>query len=503
MNGRNEGIFLSYFNIALQVVIGFLYVPILLHYIGQSEYGLYQLMGSLIAYFSIMDFGLSAAVIRFYAKYRALKDSIGMENILAISVRGYGAVTVLALAIGFICYGFLDVIFTGSMTVSEVDEAKQIFLLLLLNIVITLSTMVFRSVINAHERFFFLKGMETIQLVLQPILVVLVLQSHPSAFSVAAVQTVLNLVLSGARVYYCFHDLHVKIHFHYWNHELFSEFKKLALSVFAVSLIDQVFWKTNQIILGIISGTTAVAVYSIASLIYMNYMALSIAISGVYLPHVTGMVARKESIGKLSNLFIQIGRWQYYLLALVGTGFIIFGKQFISLWAGPGFEDSYIITLLIIIPFTVDLIQNIGLAIMQAMNRYDFRARIYFFTGVLNLVMAIPLGMHYGGIGCAVATGVSMIVGNGFIMNWYYAKEIHLAIASFWKQIGRISLVTGVCLVIGYAANVYLWTQGGVGPFVLKAAMYSILYMVMIYAFAMNQSERDKIQATFRKLHIH
>lgn len=117
--------------------------------------------------------------------------------------------------------------------------------------------------------------------------------------------------------------------------------------------------------------------------------------------------------------------------------------------------------------------------------------------------MAIPLGMHYGGIGCAVATGASMIVGNGFIMNWYYAKEIHLAIASFWKQISRISLVTGVCLVIGYAANVYLWTQGGVGPFVLKAAMYSILYMVMIYAFAMNQSERDKIQATFRKLHIH
>ena len=502
MNGRKEGILLSYFNIALQVVIGFLYVPILLHYIGQSEYGLYQLMGSLIAYFSIMDFGLSAAVIRFYAKYRALKDSIGMENILAISVRGYGAVTVLALAIGFICYGFLDVIFTGGMTVSEVDEAKQIFLLLLLNIVITLSTMVFRSVINAHERFFFLKGMETIQLVMQPVLVVLVLQQHPTAFSVATVQTVLNLVLSGARVYYCFHDLHVKIRFHYWNHELFSEFKKLALSVFAVSLIDQVFWKTNQIILGIISGTTAVAVYSIASLIYMNYMALSIAISGVYLPHVTGMVARKESIGKLSNLFIQIGRWQYYLLALVGTGFIIFGKQFISLWAGPGFEDSYIITLLIIIPFTVDLIQNIGLAIMQAMNRYDFRARIYFFTGVLNLVMAIPMGMHYGGIGCAVATGVSMIVGNGFIMNWYYAKEIHLDIASFWKQIGRISLVTGACLVIGYAANVYLLPKGGIGPFVLKAAMYTILYMVMIYALAMNQMEREKIQAVLRKLHI-
>lgn len=502
MNQRKLGIFLSYLNIALQAVIGFLYVPILLHYIGKSEYGLYQLMGSLIAYFSIMDFGLSAAVIRFYAKYKALKDSIGMENILAISVRGYGAVTVLALAIGFVCYGFLDVIFVGSMTVSEVNEAKQIFLLLLLNIVITLSTMVFRSVINAHERFFFLKGMETIQLVMQPILVVLVLQHHPSAFSVAAVQTVLNLLLSGARVYYCFHDLHVKIHFHYWSPELFSEFKKLALSVFVVTLIDQVFWKTNQIILGIISGTAAVAVYSIASLIYMNYMALSTAISGVYLPHVTGMVARKEPISSLSELFIQIGRWQYYLLALVATGFFIFGKQFIALWAGPEFEDSYIITLLIILPFTVDLIQNIGLAIMQAMNRYDFRARIYFLTGVLNLLLAIPLGIKYGGIGCAVATGASMIVGNGFIMNWYYAKEMHLAIASFWKQIGKISFITFMCLVIGYWVNAYIGSYGGIYPFILKVVMYTILYVVMIYFFAMNLSEREKVHAVFHKLHI-
>lgn len=502
MNQRKLGIFLSYLNITLQSLLGFLYIPILLHYIGKSEYGLYQLMGSLIAYFGIMDFGLSAAVIRFYAKYLALKDRVGMENILAIALRCYGAVMGVMLIAGGAVYTMLDAAFSGSMTAGEVAEAKDIFLLLLLNIVITLSTMVFRSVINAHERFLFLKGMETVQLVLQPMLVVLLLMHHPSAFSVALVQTGLNLVLSFARVYYCFAKLHVRIRYHYWSHELMVSFRRLALSVFAVTLIDQVFWKTNQIILGVISGTAAVAVYSIASLIYMNYMALSTTISGVYLPHVTGMVARKEPISNLSELFIQIGRWQYYLLALVATGFIIFGKQFIALWAGSGFEDSYIITLLIILPFTVDLIQNIGLAIMQAMNRYDFRARIYFLTGVLNLILAIPLGIKYGGIGCAVATGISMIVGNGFIMNWYYAKEIRLAIDSFWRQIGRISLVTGVCLVIGYVANIYLLPQRGIVPFVLKAAMYTILYMVMIYAFAMNQMEREKIQAVLRKLHI-
>lgn len=493
MNQRKLGIFLSYLNITLQSLLGFLYIPILLHYIGKSEYGLYQLMGSLIAYFGIMDFGLSAAVIRFYAKYLALKDQVGMENILAIALRCYGAVMGVMLIAGGAVYTMLDAAFSGSMTAGEVAEAKDIFLLLLLNIVITLSTMVFRSVINAHERFLFLKGLETVQLVLQPMLVMLLLMHHPSAFSVALVQTGLNLVLSFARVYYCFAKLHVRIRYHYWSHELMVSFRRLALSVFAVTLIDQVFLKTNQIILGVISGTAAVAVYSTASIIYMGYMQLSVAISGVYLPHVMEMVAEKATAEKLSALFIQIGRWQYYLLALVATGFILFGERFIRIWAGKGFEEAYGITLLIILPFTIDLIQNVGLAILQAENRYDFRAKVYFVTGLFNLALAIPLGMAYGGTGCAFATGLSMFLGNGLVMNWFYAKEIHLAIASFWQQIGRISLTVFACLMAGMGL-VSLPGIQGIGRFLVEIGLYIFFYSVCIYLFAMNDGEREKVR---------
>lgn len=493
MNQRKLGIFLSYLNITLQSLLGFLYIPILLHYIGKSEYGLYQLMGSLIAYFGIMDFGLSAAVIRFYAKYLALKDQVGMENILAIALRCYGAVMGVMLIAGGAVYTMLDAAFSSSMTAGEVAEAKDIFLLLLLNIVITLSTMVFRSVINAHERFLFLKGMETVQLVLQPMLVVLLLIHHPSAFSVALVQTGLNLVLSFARGYYCFVRLHVRIRYHYWSHELMVSFRRLALSVFAVTLIDQVFWKTNQIILGVISGTAAVAVYSTASIIYMGYMQLSVAISGVYLPHVMAMVAEKATAEKLSALFIQIGRWQYYFLALVATGFILFGEQFIRIWAGKGFEEAYGITLLIILPFTIDLIQNVGLAILQAENRYDFRAKVYFVTGLFNLALAIPLGMAYGGTGCAFATGLSMFLGNGLVMNWFYAKEIHLAIASFWQQIGRISLTVFACLMAGLGL-VSLPGSQRIGRFLVEIGLYTFFYSVCIYLFAMNDGEREKVR---------
>ena len=493
MNERKIGILISYVNIVLHAVIGFLYVPILLYYIGKSEYGLYQLIGSFIAYFSIMDFGLTAAVVRFYTKYKALNDKVNMENILAISLRCYNVITVLLFAIGYVCYINLDKLFVHSMTAGEISSAENLFLLLLLNIVLTISTMIFRAVINAYEKFLFLKGLETIQLVLQPILIILVLQEYPSAFTVALVQTVLNIGLIVSRIYYCFFKLKITIKFHHWDKKLFKEFKKLALSVFAVTLIDQVFFKTNQVILGIISGTSAVAVYSIASLIYMNYMALSLAISGVYLPHITEMIAKREPIQKISELFIQIGRWQYFLLAAVASGFIVFGRQFIEIWAGYGFEDAYWITLLIIIPFTVDLIQNIGLAVLQAQNKYDFRARVYFCMGIFNLCLAIPLGLKYGGIGCAFATGLSMFIGNGLIMNWYYLKIMGLNIALFWKNIVKISIGVVIFTIIAYGVNTITFNQNNL-VFVIKLVVYALIYITMMYKFLMNADEKEKVR---------
>lgn len=497
MSERRAGIFFSYLNILLHAVIGFLYVPLLLHFIGKNEYGLYQLMGSFIACFEVMDFGLSASVVRFYARYRARGDAAGAENILAFALRGYAAITALLLAAGGVLYFFLADIFAGSLSAAELAEAENIFLLLLFNVAISFSTTPFRAVIQAEERFIFLKGMETVQHLLQPLVVILLLMAHPSAFSVALAQTGLNAVLAALHVEFAFRRLHVRSRYRGMDGALLRDFARLALAIFAVAVVDQVFWRTNQVILGIVSGTAAVAVYSIASIVYMNYMHLSTAISGVYLPHVSQMAARGEPAEAFSALFIQIGRWQYHLLALVATGFIIFGREFITLWAGPDFSDAYVMALLVILPFTIALIQNIGLSILQAMNRYDFVAKLYLAVGILNLALAIPLAKIYGGTGCAFATGLSMFIGNGLIMNWFYAKKIGLAIGRFWKEIGAITIPAAAVGVLGYVANVFL-PAGGALIFGSKVVVYTAVYGMVMYVFAFNEDEKNKIRGILK-----
>ena len=62
------GVILNYVIIALNGLVGIVYTPYMLRMLGQSEYGLYSLAASVIAYLSILDLGFGNAVVRYTAK---------------------------------------------------------------------------------------------------------------------------------------------------------------------------------------------------------------------------------------------------------------------------------------------------------------------------------------------------------------------------------------------------------------------------------------------------
>ena len=59
------GIFLSYLTLALSNIIALVYTPFMLRMMGQSEYGLYSLVASVVAYLTILDFGFGNAIVRY------------------------------------------------------------------------------------------------------------------------------------------------------------------------------------------------------------------------------------------------------------------------------------------------------------------------------------------------------------------------------------------------------------------------------------------------------
>ena len=498
INQKRVGAICSYVSIGLSAVVNLVLVNLLTRYMGGSEYGLYNMLGSLLSTFVILDFGLPATVIRYYSKYKALDDKKGMENILALCSRIYIILTAVLLAVGFVMYFYLGNIFPN-FTAGELQSSKIVYIILLINILISLPSQIFNAIITAYERFVFLKLSSIVQVVLQTIVVILLIRVSPYAVTLAMVYTIFNFLLIVARVYYCFVKLKVKIKMHYFDIDLLKSILSYSFFIFLNVIIDQIFWSSNPIIIGRVINPAAVAPYSRAKQIAYNYMTLSTAISGLFLPKVTEMVTNNEPRKKLSDLLTKTGRIQFLLLSCILSGFILFGRQFINIWVGSEYGEVYLITLLLIIPFTVDLIQTIGLIILQALNMFRFKVYVFLGIAVLNIILAVPLAQKYAGIGCAMATGFTFFIGNAFIMNYYYSKYIGLDIKGFWIQMFKILVPTVVCAAFGSLLNLFS-LESQVIDLCVKIVIYVLIYLAVIWLFVMNEYEKGLFIGAVNKI---
>lgn len=211
------------------------------------------------------------------------------------------------------------------------------------------------------------------------------------------------------------------------------------------------------------------------------------------------MVANNASNDELSQIMIKIGRVQYVVMALILSGFVLYGQPFIKLWAGSNYSDAYLIVLLVMVPITIPLIQNVGIAILQAKNMQGFRSVVYIAIAVLNVIASIPLAKMWGGFGCGLATSVSLILGNIIIMNIYYHRRIGLNIPLFWRNIFRMSIPVLVSLLCGYGIN-SLFIQEGFIMLASKIVIYSMVYALIMWFFGLNTYEKDLLISPIKRV---
>lgn len=57
---------LSYVVLALQNLVGLLYTPFMLRMMGKSEYGLYSIAASIVAYLTVLDLGFGNAIVNIF-----------------------------------------------------------------------------------------------------------------------------------------------------------------------------------------------------------------------------------------------------------------------------------------------------------------------------------------------------------------------------------------------------------------------------------------------------
>ncbi|MBR5289043.1 MAG: oligosaccharide flippase family protein [Clostridia bacterium] len=501
MDQKKAGVLLSYGQTVLSTLISLVYTPVMLRLLGTSEYGLYTLVNGFISNLALLSFGLGSAYMRFYARAEAKEGEDGVARVNGMFMTIFLFIGLLSLIVGGVLVANVHNIFGAKLTPGEVGRARILMALLVVNIALSFPLSVYSSFITAKERFFFQRLISMIRTVLNPIVMLPMLLMGWGSVALVLVGLIMRLFTDVFNYVYCKKKLGMRMTFGQFDFGLLKEMFGFSFFIFLNMIIDQVNWTVDTTILGIISGTAATAIYGVGSQIHNYFMTLSTSISGVFTPQINRIVARggEDCDRELTRLFTRVGRIQFMLLMLVLTGFAFVGLPFVRAWGGEDYAPAYLIALLLMGPVTIPLIQNIGIEIQRAKNMHQFRSKVYFFMAIGNVVISIPLGKAFGGVGCALGTAISMIVGNGLVMNWYYHRRIGIDIIGFWKSILSMLPSMAVPALLGLAVVSRIEFAGYAGV-LLFALPYTAVFCACLYALGMNQSERDMVMGMVRRL---
>ncbi|ASP47885.1 oligosaccharide flippase family protein [Cognaticolwellia beringensis] len=489
---RRNGVLLSYCSIAIRNIAALLLIPFIINHLGVSDYGIYSLVSALAGYLIVLEFGLANTTIRFLSVYQANNDKTKESEFISSIIVLYGALALFVVGIGLIIWFKLPTIFQHSMTLVEIQLLQTAFLVLLVNVVITLMSNSLTGIISTYQRFRFQKSTEILVFITRCIVVVACLQSGFGVLAIVIIDTITNLLHSLIRFIYIkrFIDIQFKAKLpdKATLKEIFVYSSFIALNV----IVNQINWRVDNLIIGTLTNSKTLGIFNIGSQLLFSFMAFASAISNIFTPKIVQMVNQNVSNTILMKQLCIIARYQMIVLGYVFVIFAAFGELFIQLFVGAEFAQAYWVALISMVPLMFVLAQTSTNAVLQALNKHKIRSLLLLVTALANIVISIILVKKMGMIGASWGTAIALFVGELIMVNIYLYRVIHLNMWHLYRELLRYSLpailttLALAMLVSDYISATWL------GLFI-ACGLTGVIYAICSYFVSLVANERKKI----------
>lgn len=490
------GAILSYVSIGLNNIVGLLYTPFMLRMLGQNEYGLYSLVASVVGYLTVLDLGFASAIVRYTAKFRAegkIREQYELFGMFLILYTGIG---IVAFLLGLGIYFNVDRLFGASMTVEDLDKIRIMMLMMCFNLAFTFPMSIWGAIITAYEDFVFQRLVNIARIILNPLVMVVLLHLGYKAIAMVMVITLFNVLTLCVNAWYCFYKIHIKVCFGKFHWKFLREISIYSLWIFLDAIVSRFYSSVGQIVLGIYRGASVVAIYALAIQLKGLFMSFSTALNSVLLPKMTALATKKGSEKEMSDLFIRISRLQYFVMSFILIGFIIFGKEFIILWGGAEYVQTYYISLIILIPFFIDLISNVGITVLKAKNKLQYRSIPMIIGSVIGLLVTFPFTDRFGIYGCAWAISISIFLSNALASNIAFYKIGKIDIIRYWREVANMLWLPIVAIIICFYIKIYI-NISTIQSLCISIVIFSIIYLPLNVIGNMNAQEKNIVFSVF------
>ena len=497
MSQNKLAIIISYFTLIFYIVTGLLYTPFLIDALGMSDYGLYTLSASVVAYFTI-DFGLGAAQSRYIAKYLAQGLVNKVKGLLGVTIKLYLIVDVFILLMLFMIYIFSDQIFVN-LTTEELERFKVIFLISGSFVMFNFPLLPVNGIFVAYEKILALKLFDLASKIITLSLLVGALLLDFGLFGVVFINAFSVFIVQISKLLYLYRKVHLRVDIRHKDNELLKSIASFSMWATLAVIGDKFFFAIIPSLLAIFSNTQQIAFFAIVVSIEGYVLSASTVFNGIFLPRVIRLAIDNNSTNEITDLMIRVGRIQLYIVGLFVVGLISFGKEFFYHWLGDGFDTSYYAMVIVLFPCLFHLTQSIAEEFVYAKNKVKYRAFVYLFGALINLIAIALLSPKYGAIGAAIGVSLTFIIAHNIVIDIIYHKYMKIDMIRFFRECHlKISPSLLLAGIVGYVIQLYFPTESFF-LFVLKGFAWMVIYFILNWIISFNKEEKNMIKKILKK----
>jgi O-antigen/teichoic acid export membrane protein len=349
---------------------------------------------------------------------------------------------------------------------------------------------VFGAVTNARHGFVLNNSIALAMVVVNAVVTYLVLESGGGLVMLVTATTaasMLGYVAYGWSARHTFPGLSLRIgHF---RKALWRDVTTFSIYLFVVDMASQLTFNLDNIVVGAVLGTSAVAVYAVAIRLSEYQRRVCDQFSGMLYTVAVGIGAGGRS-EQLRKVLIEGTRLAVVLVVGVTICLVGFSGPLITRWMGAGFNGS-------VLPFVVLAAAGIVIvghatqqSILLATGHHRTVAAVWIVEAVANLALSITLVRWLGPVGVAIGTAIPITVGHLAVMSPAAARAVGLSLRLY----ARAAVLPAVIGAIPAAAACILIRLMFVAPSLHTVAVAAMLvggiYAAVVFACGLDRDTR-------------
>lgn len=391
----------NWFAFAATLAVAFFLTPYLIRHLGTAKYDVWCVAEAILAYFTLLDMGLAACLMRGVARHHAVKDSLGLNRMASTCLALFSVAGTVALLLG------VPVMFAFA---AKRPEVLPFLLIMLANLAVTLPLSVFPSILDGLDRYAAKSAVRILFLAIRTIAIVAIVPRNAGLMPLAIIVTITNIFEHALLALLAFRFLPaLRFRFSLLNRESFREIRRFSIDAFLAMLAGRITVQTSVILVGLLLPAGAVTIFATASRLVEYAKTLLRTITATLTPGVSALEARGDWDG-IRQLFLSATRFVLYLVLPIQMGLLFFGTPFLVRWVPEVGTHASMPLAILSLTLTLSVAQSVASRMLYGLGRLRLFARLALAEAGMNLLCILTMIPAWELTGVAIAVAVPNIL---------------------------------------------------------------------------------------------